>query len=98
MAALTLNSNLPFELRDYADQLDEIRNSLSAMAKKSGEYKEIVSRMATNVHSASNILRAASHVINSMESHKEHEANKAERAEAKARRAGRGRWRKIRNE
>lgn len=74
MALLTLTSNLPFELRDYADQLDEIRNSLSAMAKKSGEYKEIVSRMATNVHSASNVLRAASHVIDCMETQKEHEA------------------------
>jgi hypothetical protein len=81
-------STLPSALRDYANQLDHIRGSLSAMAKESGEYKHIVSRMASNVHSASNVLRAASHVINSMESHKEHEANKAQRAEAKARRAG----------
>ena len=86
----TLNpSNLPFALRDYADQLEQIRSSLSAMAEHSGEYKDIVSRMATNVHAASNVLRAASHVINSYESHKEHEANKTERALANARRAGR---------
>lgn len=86
----TINpSNLPFALRDYADQLEQIRGSLTAMARESGEYRDIISRMATNVHSASSGLRAASHVINSMESHKEHEADKAERAEAKARRAGR---------
>ena len=81
-------STVPFALCDYADQLDHIRGSLSAMAKDSGEYKHIVSRMASNVHSASSVLRAASHVINSMESRKEHEAHKAERAEAKARLAG----------
>lgn len=82
-------SNLPFAFRDYADQLDYIHTSLSAMAKGAGDYKAIVARMAMNVHSASNVLRAASHVINSMESHKEHEANKIERDQAKARRAGR---------
>ncbi|HEU5235441.1 MAG TPA: hypothetical protein VFU50_21465 [Terriglobales bacterium] len=87
MVALN-TSTLPFAFRDYANQLDQIHNSLSAMAKEAGEYKDIVSRMATNMHSASNVLRAASHVINSRESHKEHEANKAERAEAKAKRAG----------
>ena len=89
MATLNL-SNLPFAIRDYADQLDHIRGSLSAMAQESGEYKHIVTRMASNVHSASNVLRAASHVINSMDSPKEHAANRAERSEAKAsRRAGR---------
>ena len=88
MATLNL-SNLSFALLDYADQLEQIRSSLSAMAKQSGEYKDIVSRMVTNVHSACNVLRAASHVINSRESHKEYEANKTERTLAKARRAGR---------
>ena len=82
-------SGLPFALRDHADQLEEIRSSLSAMARQAGEYKDMVSRMATNVHSASTVLRAASHVINSIENRKEHEANKAARAEAKAMRAGR---------
>lgn len=89
MVALNSNSNIPFALRDYADQLDQIRGSISAMAKEAGEYEAIVSRMAANVHSTSTVLRSASHVINSMESHKEHEADRAARAVTKARRAER---------
>ena len=77
-------STLPYTLRDYANQLQQIRSSLLVMAKEAGEYKTIVSRMATNVHSTSTVLRAASHVINSMESHKEHEADRAARIQAKA--------------
>jgi len=81
-------STVPSALRDYADQLDQIRNSLSALANEAGEYKDMVLRMAMNVHSACTVLRAASHVINSMEGHKEHEANRTERAKAKAMRVG----------
>lgn len=82
-------SGLPFALRDYAEQLEDIRSALSEMAKSAGEYEKIVLRMATSVHSSSSVLRAASHVINSMESHKEHEAGKQARANAKAARRGR---------
>lgn len=89
MATVNPSSILALALCGYADQLDEIRSSLSAMAQESGEHKQIVDRMATKVDSASNVLRAASHVINSTEIQKEHETNKAARAEAKARRAGR---------
>ena len=86
----TLNtSNLPYTFRDYANQLDKIYASLSAMAKEAGEYRNIVALMATNVHSTCTVLRSASHVISSMESHKEHEADRMEREEAKARRTGR---------
>lgn len=80
-------SDISLALRDYADQLEAIRTSISTMARGSGEYKDIVSRLATNVHSTSNVLRSASHVINSMEGQKQYKADRTSRHQARAIRA-----------
>lgn len=70
---------LRFSLSDCAAQLDEIHSLLFEMEREAGEYKDMVSRIAVGVRSTSSVLRAASHVITSMESHKEHEASRMAR-------------------
>ena len=90
---IAASSNLSFSLRDYANQLEQIHHAIAALANSAPEYREIVSRVASNVRSVSTVIRAAATVINTMELRKEHLANSQAARAAKAPVSGRERSR-----